>query len=138
MPEHPPELKQAWTLAIDREDIERLLTVRVCIKHFLEADIEYTHRVPFGDGTFTEVPRYRPKLKDGAVPCLFPGRPSFYISPTQTESNCLLPKADEYSELSPEEKLKEKFILSTIQGLITDQLVLISKFLANTDTHLYY
>ena len=37
------------------------------------------HNVPNGDGTFTEIPRGKLKLKDDAVPCLLPG-PSYYSS----------------------------------------------------------
>ena len=77
MPTHPPELKQAWTRALRRDDIGGIKVERVCIKHFREQDIEITHRVPKGDGTFTEVPRARLKLAEGAVPCLLPGCPSY-------------------------------------------------------------
>ena len=60
-----------------RVDIDGMKVVRVCIKHFREQDIETTHRVPKGDGTFTEVPRATLKLAEGAVPCLLPGCPSY-------------------------------------------------------------
>ena len=33
----------------------------------------HTHKVPKGDGTFTEVLRDRLKLKEDAVTCLLPG-----------------------------------------------------------------
>ncbi|KAI6648318.1 hypothetical protein LOD99_12127 [Oopsacas minuta] len=80
MPENPPELKHAWIRALHREDIDRLKVVNVCIKHFREEDVEYFHKVPNGDGTFTSVPRDKLKLKEGAIPCLLPGCPSYYSS----------------------------------------------------------
>ena len=80
MPDNPPELKQAWIRALHREDIDRLKVVNVCIKHFREEDVEYFHKVPNGDGTFTNVLRDKLKLKEGAIPCLLPGCPSYYSS----------------------------------------------------------
>ncbi|KAI6659855.1 hypothetical protein LOD99_14195 [Oopsacas minuta] len=68
MPENLPELKQAWIRALHREDIDRLKVVNVCIKHFREEDVEYFHKLPNGDGTFTSVPRDKLKLKEGAIP----------------------------------------------------------------------
>ncbi|KAI6650544.1 Protein kinase C-binding protein 1-like isoform X3 [Oopsacas minuta] len=133
MPLRPPELKQAWTVAIDREDLERLRKVYVCIKHFLKADIVLTHKVPNGDGTFTEISRLTPKLREGAVPCLFPGRPPVYISPHLNTSNCLFSK-EQTVELSPEDKLKENFLINTMEDLIVYQLVLINEYLSHTNT----
>ncbi|KAI6648378.1 hypothetical protein LOD99_8168 [Oopsacas minuta] len=80
VPENPPELKQAWIRALHCDNIDRLKVVNVCIKHFREEDVEYIHKVPNGDGTFTSVPRYKLKLKGGAIPCLLPGCPSYYSS----------------------------------------------------------
>ena len=56
--------------ALHREDIEDLKAVNVCVKYFREGDIEYTHKVPNGDGTYREIPRSHLKLKEGAVPAL--------------------------------------------------------------------
>ena len=53
MPENPPELKQAWMRALRRDDISDLKAVKVCAKHFRDDDIEVVHKVPNGDGTFT-------------------------------------------------------------------------------------
>ena len=63
MPLKPDELKHAWLRALYREDVDELKVVYVCSKHF-----QYTHKVPNGDGIYREMPRSRPKLKDGAVP----------------------------------------------------------------------
>ena len=85
MPDIPPALKQAWIRALRRENIDSLKVVNVCVKHFRSEDVESFHKVPRGDGTFTEVPRGKLKLKDGAVPCLLPGCPSYYSSTSTTK-----------------------------------------------------
>ena len=71
MPEHLPELRQAWICALRRENIDNLKVVNLCVKHFREEDVEVSHKAPNGDGTFTEIPRAKPKLRDGAQfrPC---------------------------------------------------------------------
>ena len=73
-------------------------------KHFREEDVEAAYEVPKGDGTFTEVPRARPKLKEGAVPCLLPGCPWYY----STTSKKKRPR------LSYDSK-EEEFLNNTIQ-----------------------
>ena len=70
LPLKPDQLRHAWLQALHREDIEDLRAVNVCVKHFREGDIEYTHKVPNGDGTYREIPRSHLKLKEGAVPAL--------------------------------------------------------------------
>ena len=70
--------KQALIRALRRDDIHDMKVVGVCIKHFREEDIETTHRVPKGGGTFMQVPGARPKMKEAEVPCLLPGCPSYY------------------------------------------------------------
>ena len=132
-PEYPPQLKQAWTQAIHRVDIEELKVVYVCIKHFLEGDIEFNHKVPRGDGTYTEIPRISPKLKQGTVPCLFPGRPPCYISPSITTSNRLFYDSGQSSQNSPEGQLKQKFLHNTMQDLVAHQLLLVREFLTRFD-----
>lgn len=52
MPKQPDELRQSWLRALRREDVGDLKTVYVCSKHFMEGEIEYTYRVPNGDGTY--------------------------------------------------------------------------------------
>ena len=66
MPEHPPELRQACIRALRRENIDNPKVVNVCVKHFREEDVEVSHNAPNGDGTFTAIPRAKPKLRDGA------------------------------------------------------------------------
>ena len=61
----------------------------VCSKHFREDDVETTHKVPNGDGSYREIPRNRPNLKDGSVPTILPGCPRYYSSHTATKRTCL-------------------------------------------------
>ena len=74
MPESPPDLKYPWT----REDIGDLKAVYVCIKHFQKEDIDFTFKVPKRNGTFAEVQRVKPMLKEGTVQSLLPGCPAYY------------------------------------------------------------
>ena len=133
LPTNPPELKQAWIRALRRDDIEKMKVVRVCIKHFRNEDIEATHQVPNGDGTFTEVPRARPKLKEGAVPCLLPGCPAYYSSTTtskrtrlsfDSKEEELMNKTIQMSLISETEET-QKYKIKTLQDL-KDKLILIS------------
>ena len=50
--------------------LSELKVAYVCSKHYKDGDIEYTHRIPNGDGTYREIPRKCLKLKDGAVPSI--------------------------------------------------------------------
>ena len=67
--------------ALWRDDLHYFKGVYVCVKHFREEDIEYTHKVPNGDGTFREIARVNPRLKEGAIPA-FSTRSSIYLSTT--------------------------------------------------------
>ena len=57
----------------------------MCSKHFKEGEIEYTHRLPSGDGTYREIPRKNLKLKEGAVPSILPGCPAYYSTQPTTK-----------------------------------------------------
>ncbi|KAI6658650.1 hypothetical protein LOD99_11028 [Oopsacas minuta] len=105
MPENPLELKQAWICALHREDIDRLKVVNVCIKHFREEDVEYFHKVPNGDDTFTSVPRDKLRLKEGAILCLLPGCPSYYSSTSTTKRHRLSHESKEKEMLNQPFKL---------------------------------
>ena len=48
----------------------------MCVNHFRQEDVEYTHKVPNGYVTYREIQRVNPKLKDGSVPVFLPGHPS--------------------------------------------------------------
>ena len=60
MPQQQDEQRQSWLRTLHREDLDYLKTVFVCLKHFREEDIEYTHKVPNGEGTYRELPRKNP------------------------------------------------------------------------------
>ena len=97
MPQKPDELRHAWLRALHRDDIDELKVVYVCSKHFREDEVQTTHKVPNGDGSYREIPRNRPKLKYGAVPTILPGCPRYYSSHTATKRTrlCLEDKDDE-------------------------------------------
>ncbi|KAI6648653.1 Transposable element P transposase [Oopsacas minuta] len=125
MPKIPPELKQAWIRALHREDIDRLKVVYECIKHFREEDVDYFHKVPNGDGTFTSVPRDKLKLKEGAIPSLLPSFPSYYSSTSTSKRTRLFYKSKEKEmlnqtiqlSLKSESEAKHKFIIRNLQDL---------------------
>ena len=85
MPKQPDRLRHSWLRALDREDVGDLKTVYVCSKHFNEGDIEYTHRLPNGEGNYQEIPRKHLKLKEGgAVLSILPGCPAYYSTQPTT------------------------------------------------------
>ncbi|KAI6661466.1 hypothetical protein LOD99_13339 [Oopsacas minuta] len=87
MPENQPELKQAWIRALHREDIDHLKVVNECIKRFRK-DVEYFHKVPNGDGTFTSDLVINLSRKKG-YSLLLPHCPSYYSStPTSKHTFC--------------------------------------------------
>ena len=57
----------------------------VCSKNFREGEVETTHKVPNGDESYREILPSRPKLKDGAVPTILPGCPTYYSSHSATK-----------------------------------------------------
>ena len=93
-------------------------------KTFWKEDIEYTHRVPNGEGTFREVPRVSPKLKDGVVPVFQPGCPSYYSQNSTKRSLLSLDsKEDEFLNQAMSLSLKsdteegEKFKLACFEDI---------------------
>ena len=85
-PQKPDELPHAWLRALHRDDIDELKIAHVCPKNFRDNEVETTHKVPNGDGSYREIPRSRPKLRDGAVPTLLPGCPSYYSTHSATKT----------------------------------------------------
>ena len=134
MPKQPDGLRHSWLRALHREDVGDLKTVYVCSKHFKEGDIEYTHRLPNGDGTYREIPRKHLKLKEGAVPSILPGCLAYYpTQPTtkrrrrfssQTKDDELLSQAMFLSLMSNTEE-NEKFQITSIQDLQVKYLFLL-------------
>ena len=124
MPQQLDELRQSWIRALHREDLDNLKTVFVCVKHFREEDIEYTHKVPNGDGTYREFPRKNLKLKDWTVPTHLPGCPSHYSQSTtnrrrlsfDSKEDELLQQAVALSLTSQTEE-KEKYLIHSFQDL---------------------
>ena len=132
MPQKPDQLRHAWVRALRRDDIDELKAVYVCANHFRTEDIEYTHKVPNGDGTFRETPRVNPKLKDDAVPVFVPGCPSYYSqSAAKRSRRSLDSKDDEFLNqaltlsLRSDAEEKERFKVSCFQEM-QDKLPLIS------------
>ena len=125
MPKAPPELKQAWIRALHREHIDELEDVFVCIEHFRAEDVEHIHKVPNGDGTFREIPRACPKLKDGAIPCFLPGCSSYYSSQSSSKRSRLSSESKEIDlvnqainlSLQFENQEKEKFAVRSFQDI---------------------
>ena len=125
VPLKPDELRHAWLRSLHREGLDELKVVYVCSKHFKDGDIEYTYKIPNGDGTYREIPRKCLKLKDGAVPSILPGCPSIYSSHSGTKCSrltreCkddeLLSQAMSLSLISNNEE-NEKFLINTFQDL---------------------
>ena len=134
MPLSPPTLNHAWTCALRREDIGDLKVVYVCINHFQKEDIDYTFKVAKGDGTFTEVPRVKPKLKEGAVPSLLPGCPAYYSTkPTKRNRLSYDAKEEDFMNqtrqlsLRSESQEKEKIVINFPQDL-KDKLINLDLF----------
>ena len=124
LPPKPDQLRHARLQALHREDIEDLKAVNVCVKHFREGDIEYTHKVPNGDGTYREIPRSHLKLKEGAVPALLPGCPAYYSSSATKRSRLSVESKDDELlnqalnlSLSSEIKENENFLIKDFQDL---------------------
>ena len=122
MPQKPDQLRHAWVRALRRDDIDELNAVYVCVKHFRTEDIEYTHKVPNGDGTFPEIPRVNPKLKDDAVPVFLPGCPSYYSQSAAKRSRRSLDSKDYLNQaltlsLRSDAEEKERFKVSCSQEM---------------------
>ena len=125
MPHKPDELRHAWIRALHRDDIHELKTVYVCSQHFREEEIERTYKVPTGDGTYREMPRKYLKLKEGAVPSILPGCPTYYSTQTTNKRSRLSieSKREELFSQALHLSLKsnidesERFILRSFQDL---------------------
>ncbi|XP_045460424.1 uncharacterized protein LOC123670894 [Harmonia axyridis] len=72
-----PVRRLDWIDAIHKDNKFKITTnTVVCIKHFLDKDILKEDVLPTLDGSFIRVPRKIPKLKDDAIPSIFPNQPS--------------------------------------------------------------
>ena len=102
------------------------------LNDFQKEDIDYTFKVPKGDGTFTEVPRAKSKLKEGAIPSLLPGCPAYYLTKLSKRTRLSYDaKEDDLMNqtlrlsLRSKSEEKEKFVVNSLQDL-KDKLTLIS------------
>ncbi|XP_063244715.1 uncharacterized protein LOC134545879 [Bacillus rossius redtenbacheri] len=79
------DIKNAWLNAIPREHFIPTKYSRVCEVHFKSAEVLW-ESVYFDEksGRTLTAPLERPKLKDGAVPSVFPGCPSYLSSGSQS------------------------------------------------------
>ena len=124
LPMKPDELRHTWIRALRRDDLHHFKGVYLHIKHFREEDIEYTHRIPNRDGTFREIARINPRLKQGAIPAFLSGHSSIHSQPTTTKSasrdrRSLDSKDEELLNetltlsLTSESEVKEKFKINS-------------------------
>ena len=99
LPTKPDELSHRWIQVLRGDDLRSFKGVYVCVNQFREEDIEYTHKVPNGDGTYREIARVNPKLKDDAVPVFLPGHPSICSQYTITTKPRRVSPTTKYEEL---------------------------------------
>lgn len=52
----------------------------MCARHFQEQEVIHEEVFTRADGSSVTLPRKKPKLKEGAVPTIFPGQPSYMTS----------------------------------------------------------
>lgn len=83
-----PILKSKWLKNIPRKDYNPGKYAVVCEKHFAPDDIIRVDTVKRDDGTILTCNRDRPKLKEGAVPIIFPKCPKYLtIEPSKKRTN---------------------------------------------------
>lgn len=70
------ELLKKWCAKIPRKDRSITFKDRVCEKHFLEEDLIHCWESTVEGKTVT-IERDRPRLRDGAVPRIFPNCPEY-------------------------------------------------------------
>ena len=51
LPTKPDYLRHRWLRVPRRDDLQSFKGVYVCVNHSRQEDVEYTHKVPNGDGT---------------------------------------------------------------------------------------
>ncbi|KAL4119113.1 hypothetical protein QTP88_011968 [Uroleucon formosanum] len=69
------ELFAKWVKAIPRKDKVLSKNSYVCELHFEENDVSFYDETILVDGTVNIIKRFRPILRTGAVPCIFPNLP---------------------------------------------------------------
>ncbi|KAG8180952.1 hypothetical protein JTE90_024701 [Oedothorax gibbosus] len=101
---------QKWVSTIPRENFTPSKHSRVCLRHFKEEEIR-RHTEAFENGQKLSVALQQPRLKDGAVPVIFPGSPK-YLSKEKVHRPCPDAKKEIMENnqlaLAIQESLKEK------------------------------
>ncbi|XP_015913143.2 uncharacterized protein [Parasteatoda tepidariorum] len=70
-----PAVFEIWRRSIPRADRQLRNADHICSRHFKKDDIERFYETKLPDGTIFRLKRERPRLKLGAIPCLFPDIP---------------------------------------------------------------
>jgi hypothetical protein len=81
------ERKQAWLKAIPRDDFTPSSSSVVCQLHFHSTDIVRYDKHLQPDGSTKELLLNRPRLKDNAIPSIFPNLPSYLTKSKPKERN---------------------------------------------------
>lgn len=89
--------RSQWIRAIPRGKWTPSGCAVVCRKHFNDSDVICFDKLLRPDGSTEQIPLRRPKLKETAVPCIFPNLPN-YLSSKQTPAR-----------MDPEERHKKIF-----------------------------
>lgn len=69
---------QKWQQAIPRADKILSSNDAVCELHFVEEDVLRFYETKLPNGSINKIEMERPKLNDGAVPCIFPNLPKYF------------------------------------------------------------
>ena len=119
-----PVLKSKWLKNVPRNDYEPSKYAVVCERHFDPSDIIRFDSVKRNDGTILTCERQRLKLKDDAVPIIFPGCPEHLNKkPDKKGTNLdkqeerLLKMAIEESKIS-HEKFQKENIFDSFENLV--------------------
>lgn len=70
--------RDGWEKHIPRRNWVPNKSTVVCERHFHECDIITVDQFPIEDGANVKVPRLKRRLREGAVPSIFPGFPHYY------------------------------------------------------------
>lgn len=73
------EVKQKWLTALRRKNFVSSKHSVMCHRHFAKSDIEFTTAaVDWKTGKTITVSLEKPRVKSGAVPCIFPQYASYF------------------------------------------------------------
>ncbi|KAI6650008.1 hypothetical protein LOD99_6223 [Oopsacas minuta] len=77
MPNDPPHIVSQWKEFLQKEPIEEIMKIYVCLKHSRDEDIDVFFSIPQPDGSILQDNAASPRLCSLAVLCLLPGCPSY-------------------------------------------------------------